>query len=101
MYDESQLRKIADHYGLDSQLKQAVEEMAELIQAFNKYTRSRGSGQPTTTDELTARLNIIEEVADVEIMLSQVKYLLDISDDEIEAIKCIKLDRTLDRMRTT
>ena len=39
MYDESQLRKIADHYGLDSQLKQAVEEMAELIQAFNKYTR--------------------------------------------------------------
>ena len=93
--------KIADHYGLDSQLKQTIEEMAELIQAFSKFMRSRGSGQPTTTDTLSARLNIIEEIADVEIMISQSKYLLNISDDEIEAIKRSKLDRTLDRMRST
>lgn len=55
---------IADHYGLASQLNILQEELAELIQAVSKYRR----GDPS---------HIIEEIADVEIMLDQVVYLLD------------------------
>lgn len=62
MTDE-RLKQIADHYGLDSQLDMLQEECAELIQAVNKYKRTR-----TTA--------IVEEMADVFIMLDQIIYLL-------------------------
>ena len=55
--------KIADHYGLDSQLDMLQEECVELIQAVSKYKRN-GSCE------------IVEEMADVFIMLNQVIYLL-------------------------
>lgn len=58
------LKTIADHYGLDAQLDMLQEECAELIQAASKYKRN-GS------------YSIIEEMADVYIMLDQVAYLLD------------------------
>ena len=62
MIDE-RLKQIADHYGLDEQLNMLQEECAELIQAVNKYKRTR-----TTA--------IVEEMADVYIMLYQITYLL-------------------------
>lgn len=60
---DARLVKIADHYGLDPQLDMLQEECAELIQAVNKYKRTR-----TTA--------IVEEMADVYIMLYQITYLL-------------------------
>lgn len=93
------LNKIAHHYGLLNQTNQAIEEMSELIQALNKLIRSRGFGQPTNIDEETARHNVIEEVADVEITLYQLKYLLNIGEDELWKIKRSKLERTLERMK--
>lgn len=60
---DDRLKTIADHYGLDSQLNILQEELSELIQAVSKYRR----GDPS---------HILEEIADVEIMLDQVKYLL-------------------------
>lgn len=60
---DDRLKTIADHYGLDSQLNILQEELAELIQAVSKYRR----GDPS---------HIIEEIADVYIMLEQITYLL-------------------------
>ena len=60
---DDRIKKIADHYGLESQLNILQEELSELIQAVSKYRR----GDPS---------HILEEIADVEIMLDQVKYLL-------------------------
>ena len=40
--------------------------------------------------------NIIEEMADVELMIDQVKYLLDISQDAIDEIKEAKIRRTIE-----
>ncbi len=60
---DNRLKTIADHYGLDSQLNILQEELAELIQAVSKYRR----GDPS---------HIIEEIADVKIMLDQITYLL-------------------------
>lgn len=62
MIDE-RLKQIADHYGLDEQLNMLQEECTELIQAVSKYRRTR-----TTA--------IVEEMADVYIMLYQITYLL-------------------------
>lgn len=92
------LNKIADHYGFINSKNQAIEEMSELIQALNKLIRARGYGQPTNIDEATARHNIIEEIADVEITLYQLKYLLDIGEDALWIVKRSKLERALERM---
>lgn len=84
---------IADHYGLESQLNILQEELAELIQAVSKYRR----GDPS---------HIIEEIADVEIMLDQVKYLLGnpaiprvLIYESIQSIKEDKIKRQLKRIK--
>lgn len=90
---ENSLKKIAEYYGYAVQSSQLVEECAELIQAINKYRRAEN---PEEYREYFK--NIIEEIADVEIMIEQVKYLLQILDDEVEAVKLFKVNRTLERM---
>ena len=91
-------KKIAEHYGYEAQSNQLVEECAELIQAVSKYRRSRGKGQVTTEKEQVALDNLVEEIADVEIMLEQIKYLLQIPEEDIQAIKLFKVNRTKERI---
>ena len=95
-----ELKTIAKYYGYEAQSSQLVEECAELIQAVNKYRRAvLGVGQPVADHKRAVALNnLIEEIADVEIMLGQVKYLLQIPDEEIEAIKLFKINRTKEQM---
>lgn len=84
---------------------QLVEECAELIQAVNKYRRvETGLGQPVAEDKKAiARDNLVEveEIADVELMLEQVKYLLQIPEDELLAVKTFKVNRTRERMENS
>lgn len=96
-----ELKKIADHYGYEVQSNQLIEECAELIQAISKYRRATtGAGEPLADYKSTLVLdNLIEEIADVEIMLEQIKYLLHIPEAEIEVIKRFKINRTKERMR--
>lgn len=79
----------AKYYGYEAQSNQLVEECAELIQAVNKYRRvETGLGQPVAEDKKAiARDNLVEEIADVELMLEQIKYLLQIPEDELLAVK--------------
>ena len=42
--------------------------------------------------------NLVEEIADVEIMLEQIKHLLHIPEEEIQAIKLYKVNRTKERI---
>ena len=80
--------KISDYYGYENQKGQLVEELAELIQAVNKYDRARGIGQPLRSgNQHTAFDNLVEEIADVETMLERIKHLLNISEVEIHLIK--------------
>lgn len=74
---------IADRCGYERQKIKCMEELAELTQALAK-------------DDVE---NITEEIADVEIMLAQIKYLLEINDSEIIEIKGDKLIRTLGKIR--
>lgn len=85
---EEKLRIIADHYGLENQLRQLAEECSELAVEANHSAR-KGS--------TTVRL--IEEIADVEIMLDQVRYLAGIQESDVLEIRFYKLERQLKRMR--
>lgn len=85
--------EVADYYGYEIQSEQLVEECAELIRAINKYRRARGTGQPTRMSEEEAFDNLIEEIADVENMLEQVKYLLFIPQERIDELKRMKTEK--------
>lgn len=96
----AELKMVADYYGYEEQSNQLIEECAELIQALNKYRRASGKGQPIAEYQKTTVMdNIIEEIADVEVMLDQIKYLLNISEDDILAVKQAKTIRQRNRMQ--
>ena len=95
-----ELKRVADYYGYEEQSNQLIEECAELIQALNKYRRASGKGQPIAEYQKTTVLeNIIEEIADVEVMLDQIKYLLNISEKDILTVKQAKTIRQRNRMQ--
>lgn len=79
---DKDLRNIAEHYGLRVQMRQLIEEMAELTQVICKAERY---------DLDTVREHLVEEVADVQVMLEQVIYLL--GDNRIEQIRAEKIAR--------
>lgn len=58
-------------YGTIAQMEMAIEEMSELTKAICKYKRALGAGNVTPDIEA----NIIEEMADVQIMLDQMKLI--------------------------
>lgn len=97
---EKKCLEIARYYGFDAQSNQLIEECAELIQAINKYKRQFLRGQPVGIKPgvLEPRAMIVEEIADVEVMLCQMKYLLGIEEEEIEAVRERKIERTFERM---
>ena len=88
---------IADHYGYDAQSRQCMEEMAELTQAINRFWRVCGNGQKTEKGIQDCRDNLVEETADVQIMLWQMEYLL-LSGQEVNQMIEKKLDRQLKRI---
>ena len=78
--EEVILRKVINKFGKEAQCRQVMEECAELIQAVNKNLRSAG-----------AKENLIEEMADVGIMLDQLRIMFEIKDTEINKIRCEKM----------
>lgn len=91
------IQHIADTYGYEAQSNQLQEEAAELIQAINKLRRAQGAGQACKISEHEAKHNLIEELADVEVMIRQLVYLLDCNVVFQEFIED-KVSRTLLRM---
>lgn len=63
------LQNAVDAYGKEAQVDMAIEEMSELTKALLKHRRAEKS--PETWDYEKTRQNILEEVADVIIMLTQ------------------------------
>lgn len=68
-------------YGEYAQIDMVIEEMAELTQALSKYKRGKSH-------------NVEEEIADVEIMLEQMRLIFDSKKvDEIKQSKITRLDK--------
>lgn len=93
------IQKIAQHYGYDAQSRQCIEEMAELTQAINKFWRKRLLRGQNELDDIafgsTEERNIVEEIADVQITLWQLEYLLNA---DVEPIIEQKISRQLERI---
>ena len=77
---KADIEKIKDFYG-EGQFMKAIEELFELINAI----------------VIKDKENIIEEIADVEIMTCQLKMLLK-CENKVEEIKRYKVSRQLKRM---
>ena len=77
-------RKSLDTYGLSSQLDQTIEECAELTIAIRHYKRGR-----CTIEDLAA------EMADVEIMLEQMRLVYGPQIDAAKEIKLVRLEERL------
>lgn len=92
--NEQRCGEILKHYGILTQRQQLVEECAELIQAACKLQRG------VFPDELeTAQHNFIEELADVEIMVEQMKQTLTPMEiDTFNRIETAKINRQLRRI---
>ena len=80
---------IASHYGVNAQSMQTCEECAELIQAVSKLTRG--------VTEIRI-LSLVEEIADVRIMMSQMMQFYGIPETEVAALVDVKLDRQISRI---
>ena len=84
--------KNAEHYGYTRQSQQAIEECSELIQAISKYNRFLNGEYAGKEKKIVA--NLVEELADVEICIEQLKHFLKITDTKINNIKEYKINRT-------
>lgn len=90
-------RKQAEQFGIENRLLQCTEECGELIQALSKYQRVLQGDKTCQTDMIHAEYMIAEEMADVELLLEQIKYLLG-NEMEVRERKLYKLDRTEQRL---
>nr|DAE34607.1 MAG TPA: nucleoside triphosphate pyrophosphohydrolase [Caudoviricetes sp.] len=89
------IEQIANHYGLKDQCDQTIEEMAELTVALRKFWRYSGYDAEKIN---SLKYNITEEIADVGIMLDQLKILFDVEKD-VSVIRAEKLLRQKERMK--
>lgn len=75
---------ILNKYGMEHQTRKAMEEMSELIQALNKMI-----DLPTESH----RQAVIEEMADVEITIEQMRIGWKISRSELSDARIRKINR--------
>lgn len=78
--------KIIEHYGENHQRFKAAEELSELQTLILQDANKNGK---------VPKSRIIEEIADVYVMLSQLKTIYQIDGRDIEPVIEYKVDRTL------
>ena len=85
-------KEALDKWGEDAQLNMVVEELGELIVAIQHARRLKWEKVASIED-------VTDEVADVEIMLEQLKYMLKIDSFSLFIIKEKKLNRVKELLR--
>ena len=78
--------EIADHYGIEKQLHQLAEECSELAVEASHSARKG------------VTVKIIEEMADVLLMIEQIVYLSGIAIEDIDECISFKIDRQMKRI---
>ncbi len=81
------LKYIADHYGKQNQIRYTEKELIELADVLNHFA-----------DGKAADVELIDEVADVIIMIKQLLYLLDI-EKPVTDRAAYKLNRQIERIK--
>lgn len=81
------LKEVIEHYTPVHQLDIAIEEMSELTKEICKYKRGFDN-----------RESIIEEIADVIIMMEQLRVIFDVEDDDLKKYIDFKFKRLIENM---
>lgn len=92
-YDERIMRQAIETYGVQAQCDVAIEEMAELTKAIMKIRRVANDYEKTQS----ALDNLLEEIADVDIMIDQLKIMW--GPREVEEYRRKKLERLERRLK--
>ena len=87
------LERVITANGMNNQLDVAIEELSELIQAICKIKRR----DSLSNESFAVKGNLAEEIADVEIILAELKLLFD-NEDNVKEWKNYKLDRLEKRL---
>lgn len=98
----NKVHKIARTYGYEAQSRQLIEEMAECTVAINKLWRTQKTEIEedeflSAIKELSGLSGIVEELADVQIMVSQLLYLIG-KKEEVEKMINMKLKRQINKI---
>lgn len=85
--DKDKLNLIIEHFGRLHQVVKLGEEIGELNKAILNFE----NGYTRTNNEIT------EEIADVYLLLEQVKLMYGLDKNEIRTVMQMKTDRTIDK----
>lgn len=86
----SKFVKSIEKWGLASQIAMLAEESSELTVACLHYLRTRKQSE--------AEQNLVEEIADVELMIDEIKFVL-LLEDKVQAVREKKLKRLEEYLR--
>lgn len=81
-------KQMLEKWGAESQILKFCEESGELTQALVKQIQ-KGRWKN----------RLIEEIADVELMLGQMKYIFEISEKEVKKLKIEKVKKIKNKLR--
>lgn len=87
------LERVITANGMNKQLDIAIEELSELIQAICKIKRR----DSLSNESFAVKGNLAEEMADVEIVLAELKLMFD-NEDNVKEWKGYQLDRLEKRL---
>ena len=87
-----------EHFGYRAQMKKVAEECYEFLEAVDNYEDLLLFGVGNVGEEKLARDFVIEEMADILILLTQFIAKYEIKHDELDARMDGKLTRTLRRI---
>ena len=96
MPDENKrnLETILKHFGPEVEVNKLIEELVELTHAVINFKKSQSS-----FNYGLRKIEVIGEIADVEITLAHFKNIYDVSDEEVEWIKKQKLKKLASEIR--
>lgn len=110
MKKNQKLRKIINHYGIKKQLKYFQSEIFELNEAVLNYEKDsvadivndiyrnfhNAMKLPKLKDH--RREHVIEEIADVMVMLKEIQLYYNIKTEDIKEVMTFKIDRQIERV---
>ena len=87
--DRESFETIIEAFGKEAQMIVAVEELAELQKEIIKKLRQKKGNI----------FSLVEEMADAEIMIDQLKIMFNIGDKELVTERNYKINRTLEKLK--
>lgn len=92
---KEKLKAITEKHGMSCELRKLNEEVYELIEVIIKERELTEKSSPTYHKSLLR--DILEEYADVMVVLNHIKLHYNLNDDDIKTIMKAKIDRQCER----